>query len=408
LIENKALLIEKKYEDQEFIKLIRQVLTNSIELNTLYKEKIAEMGFNLDDLNTIADLANIPFIMTDSYKESAGMYDKLLKISVSSAGFDHWNVSSCTSGDPSIVGVSKNDHEFLYEMSKRCFLDFIPRKWERATVAVFSPSAKMLNRIVMRYTKIRPSRSYSGNYYTVTETLAPVKYLINFSLLRAIKAIILTRSLVGAFTINSRYVLKTLEQNMRKPEEERPYLAIGGSVQLIKVFIGLMREQQKSFNLGTDFDVVVGGGGWDGIKAQMKYDPIDKAQWVDDVIDAFGTDEKQIVDIFGFTESPIIFGSHWSKKHQDFIMHCPPYARIIVRDRKNLEPVKVGEYGLLEVLTPFGTEASLNHAVLVDDLVHFISAEKCPECGYEGATFRVLGRIKNKEGLGCSSMITWL
>jgi hypothetical protein len=259
----------------------------------------------------------------------------------------------------------------------------------------------------MRYTKLRPVRSYAGNYYEVTNKMAKVKYLINFSLLRAIYAIIVTRSLVGAFIINSKFVFKTFEENLRKPEEKRLYLATGGSNQLVKNFMALMKEKGISYNLGKSFDVVLGGGGWDGHKAQMKYDPIDKAQFVSDIVEAFGTEESQVVDIYGFTESPIIFGSHWSKKYEDFVMHCPPYARILVRDINTLEPVKVGETGFLESLTPFGVNAMVSHAVLVDDLVELISENKCPECGYEGSTFRILKRVTDKAGLGCSSMISW-
>ena len=101
--------------------------------------------------------------------------------------------------------------------------------------------------------------------------------------------------------------------------------------------------------------------------------------------------------------------SHWSDKHQDFIFHCPSQARIIIRDLDDLEPLKkTGDRGLLEVITPFGVAASVNHAIIVDDIVEIVSKNKCPECGYEGDTFIVHGRIENKQGLGCSSILEWI
>ena len=113
--------------------------------------------------------------------------------------------------------------------------------------------------------------------------------------------------------------------------------------------------------------------------------------------------------MYGFTETPIVFGSHWSDKHQNFIFHCPSQARIIIRDLNSLDPLKKpGDRGLLEVLTPFGVAASVNHAIIVDDLVEILSKNKCPECGYEGDTFIVHGRIENKKGLGCSSILEWI
>jgi hypothetical protein len=274
---------------------------------------------------------------------------------------------------------------------------------------MFSPSDKMLDRIVMRYTDIKPAKNFSSNFYSVANTMATVKYVIQFSFAKAIKAIIKTRSMVGAFDVRFNSVLEAISKNISKQESERDYIALGGGCQLIKSFVGIMRQQQISFNLGTEFDVVIGGGGWDGHKAQLKYEPINKAQFVESIINQFGTEASQIVDIYGFTESPIIFGSHWSKKKEDFIMHCPPYAKILVRSIDTLEPLKkVGDRGLLEVITPFGNSASVNHAIVVDDLVELVSTDKCSECGYEGATFRVLGRIEDKEGIGCSSVINWI
>ncbi|NVM53956.1 MAG: hypothetical protein HWN66_09675 [Candidatus Helarchaeota archaeon] len=405
---SKSLVIEKKYKDNEFIELMRDVIAESIESNAYYKELVKRRDFHLEDLNSIDELETIPYILTPFYKQSANFYNELLKIPASSPEFKYWNVSSCTTGDPSLVGINNSDVDFLFEMAKKCFLDFIPRDWDRAFISLFSPSIYILNRIVMRYTKVRPARSYSSNFYEVNKTMAKMKFLIKFSFLRALKAIILTRSLVGAFVINSKFVFKTFNKNLEKPEDERMYLALGGSAELVKNFIAIMKKKNITYNLGKEFDVVVGGGGWDGHKAQMKYDPIDKSEFVSEIIDAFGTEESKIIDIYGFTETPIIFGSHWSSKHNDFIMHCPPYARIIVRDRDKLEPVNVGETGFLEVVTPFGANTSINHAILVDDLVELISKNKCSECGYEGATFRIKGRIKDKEGIGCSSVVEWL
>ena len=81
----------------------------------------------------------------------------------------------------------------------------------------------------------------------------------------------------------------------------------------------------------------------------------------------------------------------------------------IIRDIKSLEPMrKDGDRGFLEVLTPFGSSASIKHAVIVDDHVELVTRNKCPECGREGATFKILGRVEQSEGIGCSSLIKWV
>jgi hypothetical protein len=397
--------LEKDYKDTEFIDLLRKEIKNN-QKNEFYKEMVEDWEYNVDALSKIDDLVDIPYISTTFYKQSAELFKKLLKIPEEDV--KHWNCSSATSGDPSLVGVNERDINFLHEMSRKCFLDFIPRDWERAKVLIFSPSKSMLDRFCMRYTDVRPVRAYSGNYYSVTKTMTDLKYLFGFSFLKALKAIITTFSIVGGFYIKQSYLIKTIEKNLAKPEDERRYIGIGGSNHLINQFMKYMREQGLSYELGDEFDVVMGGGGWDGHKAQMKYDPIDKAEFVGNIADLFGTKEERVVDIYGFTECPIVFGSHWSKKHEDFIFHVPSYARIIIRDISTLDPLKkVGDTGFLEVLSPFGVSASLRHAVIVDDQVELISKGKCPECGQEGDTFRILGRIKESEGIGCSSLITW-
>lgn len=401
--------LEKDYKDTEFVRLMREIITENIERNKIYSEIVKGVGYNVDNLNNINDLESIPFLSTIFYKESENKFKRLLKIPEDKVL--HWNCSSTTSGNPSLVGVNENDMEFLYEMSKKCYLDFIPRDWSRAKVYAFSPSAKFLDRICLRYTKLRPVRAYSGNYYTVTEELlkTKIKYLFSFSILKALKAIITTRSIVGGFYIKQTYFLETINKNLEKPEEERDYIAMGGSNHLINKFMEFMKEKNISYNLGNEFDVVVGGGGWDGHKAQMKYPPIDKLEFVSNIAKLFGTERKRVLDVYGFTECPIVFGSHWSDKHNDFIFHCPHYARIIIRDVKTLEPMKKeGDRGVLEVLTPFGGSASVKHAMMVDDHIELVFKHKCPECGYEGDTFRVLGRMEQSKGLGCSSVMTWV
>ena len=151
-----------------------------------------------------------------------------------------------------------------------------------------------------------------------------------------------------------------------------------------------------------------GGGGWDGIKGEAKLDAVEKSRFIENFERVFNIKSKHIVDIYAFTETPNLFGGHWSEKYQDFLVHCPNTSRIIVRDLEKLEPINSGEEGLLEVITPYGVNGSINQAILVDDIVELISKSKCPECGYEGATFRIIGRLKNAQGKSCSSLINWL
>jgi hypothetical protein len=235
------------------------------------------------------------------------------------------------------------------------------------------------------------------------------KFLIKFFPLKAVKAMIEKRGLAGAFGINTKYVFNQVKKNSEKPKNKQKHISFGGSIHLLNTFMNkIMKEKDIKFDLPNSV-VNFGGGGWNGHKSQLKYPPIDKAQFVSDCVENFGTKPSRITDMYGFTETPITFGSHWSEKHQDFIFHCPSQARVIIRDLVTQDPLnKAGDKGFLEVLTPFGVAASVNHAITVNDLVEIVAKNKCPECGYEGDTFLVHGRIVDQKGLGCSSILEWI
>jgi hypothetical protein len=386
---------------------MREIVKDNIKKNEFYAEMVKGAGFKVDDLNSIDDLSTIPMIPTTFYKESANKFRKLLKIPEEE--LLRWNCSSTTSGDPSLVGINKQDLDFLNEMTRKCFLDFIPRDWNNAIVYNFAPNPKLIDRFCLRYTKVRPVCANSSNYFKVLEEMSKVEYLFSLSYLKAMQAIIKTRSIVGGFYIKQNYLLESINKNIVKPENERCDTGIGGSIHLINKLMGDMRKDGVKYDLKEKIGVVTGDGGWDGHKAQLKYEPINKSKFVYDIAELFGTEKNRIVDIYGLTESPIVFGSHWSEKYQDFVFHCPQYARIIVRNIASFEPLKdEGERGVLEILTPFGSNASIRNAIVVDDQVELVSKNKCPECGSEGATFRVLGRLDKSEGLGCSSIISWI
>ncbi|MFX0007516.1 MAG: hypothetical protein ACFFA7_09200 [Promethearchaeota archaeon] len=393
---------------------MKGITEDSIESNSFYKEFATKQGFNLDDVNQMDDLALMPFINSAAFKQSAGMFKKFLKIPLESPEFKTWNVSSCTTGDPSLVGRSLDDLEFLSSMTIKCIYEFIPIPMEEhnqyGTISMnFAPPVKFLDRIAMRYSDLRPLKLYTSTLNDITTRITKPKYLIKFFILKAFKEIIKKRSLVGAFGINAKYVIKTINKNSSKPADKQKNISIGGSLQLLNTFMNKhLREANIKFELPNCY-LTTGGGGWSGHKSQLKYPPIEKTQFISDCIEFFGTKIENVRDIYGFTETPIVFGSHWSDKYEDFIFHCPPQARIIVRDLNTLDPLRnVGDKGFLEVLTPFGVATSINHAVLVDDLVELVSKNKCHECGYEGDTFTVEGRIEDKEGLGCSSLVEWI
>jgi len=67
---------------------MRDVTKESIELNSIYKDLVKKENFNVDDLNKLDDLARIPYVSAVSFKESNGLFEKLLKIPLKSPEFE--------------------------------------------------------------------------------------------------------------------------------------------------------------------------------------------------------------------------------------------------------------------------------------------------------------------------------
>ncbi|TXT63293.1 MAG: putative Acyl-protein synthetase, luxE [Promethearchaeota archaeon] len=405
-------IINSEYTDNDFLELMKEITKDSVKNNNFYKKLLLDTQYKSKEIDEIEDLSDLPYIPASYFKQSANNFRRLLKIPEKSSEFKTWNVSSCTTGDPSLVGRSIEDIEVLASMTIRCIYDFIPipkEQWDNTLAFNFSPKVSFLNKLAFRYTDVRPVSLYSSNLHKISTRMSNPHFLIKFRFLKAIKEIILRGKLVGAFTIDSKFVIRKIQKNMEKPLEDQKYVSFGGSLQLLNNFMNSYLEDNSiRFDLPNSV-VNVGGGGWSGHKSQLKYPPIDKAQFVSDCLDYLGTKKENITDMYGFTETPIVFGSHWSEKYQDFIFHTPPQARIILRDISTQEPLEtIGERGFLEVLTPFGVHASINHAILIDDVVELVGTHKCPECGYEGAAFIVYGRIKDQKGLGCSSTVEWI
>ena len=87
---------------------------------------------------------------------------------------------------------------------------------------------------------------------------------------------------------------------------------------------------------------------------------------------------------FGAAEHPILYTD--CRYHH---FHVPTYARVIIRDIETLKPVKPGEVGLINLLSPMSKGTPLL-SIMTDDL-GVLHAEKCP-CGAQSMYLEILGR----------------
>lgn len=81
-------------------------------------------------------------------------------------------------------------------------------------------------------------------------------------------------------------------------------------------------------------------------------------------------------------------------------LHASNYSDIVIRNPKDFSVCKVGETGLIQLISVL-PDSYPGFSILSEDLGELIGEDDCP-CGRMGKTFRILGRIQKAEVRGCS------
>ncbi|MFX0032749.1 MAG: hypothetical protein ACFE8V_02920 [Promethearchaeota archaeon] len=408
------------YSDEKFCNDLLEQIKLSYENCKYYQEDLCKnFDFSLPDELNINDLDSIPYIPSDMYKKSGNRTLDFLKVPIDEIVL--FSCSSSTSGDPSIVPRTLEDFDQIQYNSIKVFTEFF--RWKdlrtedkRSVIFNFAPGRFLMSMMAKKnatgFEYVKKTRYFTACMNKPWEFYGYEEYLVKGKFLKSIWAILSTFSIKGGFVLDISRMLKIVKKVVatgRWKNIEVCKILFGGSPLLMN---NMFEKRLLKENIFYDLDgisfVGCGGGGWEGVKGEAKLGAVDKVRFIQNYEKVFNIKPNDIGDIYAFTEGPTLFGGHWSEKYQDFLLHCPDTSRIIVRDTEKLEPVSDGMEGLLEVITPYGVNGTINQAVLVDDIVELISKNKCPECGYEGATFRIIGRLKNLQGKSCSSIIDWL
>ncbi len=410
----------KEYSDDKFCQELLRQITLSYNNCEYYKDNLCKkFDFTIPDELSIDNLATIPYLPTETYKMSGNRTLNLSKVPLEKIAL--FSCSSSTTGDPSLVPRTVEDFDQIQYNSIKVFTEFFGWKdlkigSKRGVVFNFSPDRLFMTLMTKRSAKgfefIDKTRYFTACMNKPWEFYGHEEYLVKMKWLKTIWAIISTFNVRGGFVLDVSKMLKIIRAVLKTgfwKDTEASKLLFGGSPLLMNnMFEKRLLEEKVFIDLDGKSVVGCGGGGWDGVKGEAKMGAVNKSKFIESYEKVFNIKSKDIRDIYAFTEGPTLFGGHWSEKHEDFLLHCPDTSRIIVRNLETMDPVKEGEEGLLEVITPYGVNGSINQAVLVDDIVELISGSKCPECGYKGATFRILGRLNNARGKSCSSLIDWV
>jgi len=404
-IEEKLILMTKEertaYFNDNFFKDLESLIKKVAQNSLFYKRICEEADYDFDQELDLENLASVPYLLTNHYKENQGIFPQLTR--VHEKQIMHRTISTATSGNPSIVARTGLDIKFLQTMAVDSYKDFL--HWDECTdLFNFVPSRALLNIATRRSTHQSKGSSFVGFFNEPWESHCRNTYMLVYPLLRNI-----LNQIRHFFQVASVFELKTkkLADTIRNRKEDDFIVLGGNTILLYNVTEKLFREKGISFNLGDHGAVGTGGGGWDGVKGSIKSEPITKKDMMEKMKEVYGIPAENVGDIYSFTESSAIFPGHYSKKYENQILHTLPYIKIIVRDPETGEPVKPGESGLLEVLTPYGINGFSSVAIMVDDIVQLLGDNDsvCPECGFKGAHFIHKGRQNPPLGTSCSSVL---
>lgn len=137
--------------------------------------------------------------------------------------------------------------------------------------------------------------------------------------------------------------------------------------------------------------IVLHSGGWKKLTAEA----VSRDEFSRRTAAVLGVPGERVLDFYGMVEQvgTVFVDCAAGNKH------APAFADVIVRRPLSLEPVEVGQTGILEVLSTLPTSYP-GHAILTEDQGVLLGVDDCP-CGGKGRYFRFTSRIERAELRGC-------
>tara|TARA_Y100000590_G_scaffold281237_2_gene316137 strand:- start:23375 stop:24532 length:1158 start_codon:yes stop_codon:yes gene_type:complete len=133
------------------------------------------------------------------------------------------------------------------------------------------------------------------------------------------------------------------------------------------------------------------GGGWKGHQEKA----ISKKEFYSELEEMLGIPDRNLRDGFGSVEHCVPYVE--CENHE---FHIPTYSRILIRDVKTLKPLKEGQVGYLNFISPYITSVPAN-SVLMGDLATIHSVSECG-CNLKTPFFRIVGRAGLSKNKSCA------
>lgn len=157
------------------------------------------------------------------------------------------------------------------------------------------------------------------------------------------------------------------------------------------IYLHFVKELERlNIKLDLSNSVLIHGGGWKKL--------------ISESISSYNFKEKlknlcsieSVHDYYGMVEQTGSIYMECEKGH----LHSSIFSDIIIRDPKDFSIKKVGEKGIVQVLSILPNSYP-GHSLLTEDEGILLGEDNC-SCGRLGKYFKIVGRLENAELRGCS------
>ncbi len=180
---------------------------------------------------------------------------------------------------------------------------------------------------------------------------------------------------------------ETLESFLENYSGQR-FLMFGFTFIIWKHFLLELEKSGKHYDLSNG--VMVHGGGWKKLKSEA----VSKEEFRRRFREACGLED--IHENYGMAEQTGSIFVECGCGH----LHASIYSEVIVRDPKTFRPCRIGEKGILQVMSLL-PHSYPGHSLLTEDEGAVLGEDDCL-CGRKGKYFEIIGRLANAELRGCS------
>lgn len=345
---NHKLPYDSSNTDELFYNALRENVVHHYNHCEEYKVILDRYNFNPHNLNTYEDMVNLPFIPTLYFKRHKLISMPVKKMAVKATS------SGTSSGFKSIVGMSYKDLYRGFKMIRRLFSYHKLWSLRRQNYFIFGyEPTKNTDVVIMK-------SAYASTY------VAPARkryYAIKWN------------NEIDDYQVD----LESMKQGLIKASKMRFPIRTLGFPAYTYFLLKEMKQEGIFLKMPKGSKVTIGGG-W----KQFYAEKVNKPSFYKIVKEVLDIDEENIVEYFGAVEHPVVFPD--CKYHH---LHIPIYSRVIIRDPETFKPVKNGEIGLINLLSPLNYATPLS-SVMTDDLG--VLHEGC-QCGCKAPYLEVIGRV---------------